>query len=204
MLAVLGQRLVQSVLILFGVAAITFVLLYALPADPARMLAGRSATAQTVENIRRELGLDQPLPVQFAQYVGGLVQGDLGRSYAQKTEVVTLIAARLPATADTDTGAAGALATGIPIPAGFAYSNAFTVPTGSELITSLVAASVSAKATIFGCWNPPAKSNAATPATYGDAIEVPLSTAVAVSPVNQAALIADPGAARSTQDPKLL
>ncbi len=98
MLAVLGQRLVQSVLILFGVAAITFVLLYALPADPARMLAGRSATAQTVENIRRELGLDQPLPVQFAQYVSGLVQGDLGRSYAQKTEVVTLIAARLPAT----------------------------------------------------------------------------------------------------------
>ena len=98
MLAVLGQRLVQSVLILFGVAATTFVLLYALPADPARMLAGRSATAQTVENIRRELGLDQPLPVQFAQYVGGLVQGDLGRSYAQKTEVVTLIAARLPAT----------------------------------------------------------------------------------------------------------
>jgi peptide/nickel transport system permease protein len=98
MLALLGKRLVQSVLILFGVAAITFVLLYALPADPARMLAGRSATAQTVENIRRELGLDQPLPVQFAQYVGGLVQGDLGRSYAQKTEVVTLIAARLPAT----------------------------------------------------------------------------------------------------------
>jgi peptide/nickel transport system permease protein len=98
MLALLGKRLVQSVLILFGVAAITFVLLYALPADPARMLAGRSATAQTVENIRRELGLDQPLPVQFTQYVGGLVQGDLGRSYAQKTEVVTLIAARLPAT----------------------------------------------------------------------------------------------------------
>ncbi|MBO3761534.1 ABC transporter permease [Ciceribacter sp. L1K22] len=98
MLALLGKRLVQSVLILFGVAAITFVLLYALPADPARMLAGRSATAQTVENIRRELGLDQPLAVQFAHYVGGLVQGDLGRSYAQKTEVVTLIAARLPAT----------------------------------------------------------------------------------------------------------
>ncbi|MBX9468003.1 MAG: ABC transporter permease [Rhizobium sp.] len=98
MLELLGKRLVQSVFILFGVAAITFVLLYALPADPARMLAGRSATAQTVENIRKELGLDQPLPVQFAQYVGGLVQGDLGRSYAQKTEVITLIAARLPAT----------------------------------------------------------------------------------------------------------
>ncbi|MCL6708524.1 ABC transporter permease [Pseudomonas sp. R2.Fl] len=98
MLSLLAKRLVQSVLILFGVAAVTFVLLYALPADPARMLAGRSATAQTVANIRHELGLDQPLVVQFIHYVGGLVQGDLGRSYAQKTEVATLIAARLPAT----------------------------------------------------------------------------------------------------------
>lgn len=98
MLSVFVKRLIQSALILFGVAAITFVLLYALPADPARMLAGRSATAQTVANIRHELGLDQPLLVQFLHYIGGLVQGDLGRSYAQKTEVITLIAARLPAT----------------------------------------------------------------------------------------------------------
>ncbi|RFZ82485.1 ABC transporter permease [Shinella sp. WSJ-2] len=98
MATLLAKRLVQSCLILLGVAAITFVLLYALPADPARMLAGRSATAQTVENIRRELGLDQPLLSQFLHYLGNLVQGDLGRSYAQKTEVATLIAARLPAT----------------------------------------------------------------------------------------------------------
>lgn len=98
MISVLARRLVQSVLILFGVAAITFLLLYALPADPARMIAGRSATAQTVANIRHELGLDQPLFVQFYHYLIGLVQGDLGRSYAQKTEVITLIAARLPAT----------------------------------------------------------------------------------------------------------
>lgn len=92
------RRLVQTALILLGVAAITFLLLYALPADPARMIAGRSATAQTVANIRRELGLDQPLLVQFWSYLQGLVQGDLGRSYAQKTDVGTLIAARLPAT----------------------------------------------------------------------------------------------------------
>ncbi|WP_296085565.1 ABC transporter permease [uncultured Agrobacterium sp.] len=98
MISVLARRLVQSVLILFGVAAITFLLLYALPADPARMIAGRSATAQTVANISHELGLDQPLFVQFYHYLIGLVQGDLGRSYAQKTEVITLIAARLPAT----------------------------------------------------------------------------------------------------------
>ncbi|MDM9649327.1 ABC transporter permease [Rhizobium sp. S163] len=92
------RRLAQALLILIGVAAITFVLLYALPADPARMIAGRSATAQTVASIRHELGLDQPLLVQFFTYLTGLAQGDLGRSYAQKTEVWTLIVARLPAT----------------------------------------------------------------------------------------------------------
>ncbi|KPF41301.1 ABC transporter permease [Rhizobium sp. AAP43] len=92
------KRLAQSALILLGVAAITFLLLYALPADPARMIAGRSATAQTVANIRHELGLDQPILFQFLHYLTNLIQGDLGRSYAQKTEVWTLIAARLPAT----------------------------------------------------------------------------------------------------------
>ena len=98
MVILLCKRLAQAFLILLGVAAITFVLLYALPADPARMIAGRSATAQTVASIRHELGLDQPLLVQFWTYLTGLLQGDLGRSYAQKTEVWTLIAARLPAT----------------------------------------------------------------------------------------------------------
>ncbi|CAN7297926.1 ABC transporter permease [Rhizobium sp. LjRoot30] len=98
MVILLSKRLAQAFLILLGVAAITFVLLYALPADPARMIAGRSATAQTVASIRHELGLDQPLLVQFWTYLTGLLQGDLGRSYAQKTEVWTLIAARLPAT----------------------------------------------------------------------------------------------------------
>ncbi len=53
----LMRRLMQAALILLGVAAVTFVLLYAMPADPARMIAGRSATAQTVDNIRHELGL---------------------------------------------------------------------------------------------------------------------------------------------------
>lgn len=98
MLSLLLRRVLQAMLILLGVAVITFVLLYAMPADPARMIAGRSATAETVANIRRELGLDQSLVVQFFHYLGGLFQGNLGRSYAQKTEVVTLIMARLPAT----------------------------------------------------------------------------------------------------------
>jgi peptide/nickel transport system permease protein len=98
MLQLIARRLAGSVLILFGVAAITFVLLYLLPADPAVNLAGRSATAQTVANIRHELGLDRPLAIQFLGYVSNLAHGDLGRSYTQKTEVITLIMARLPAT----------------------------------------------------------------------------------------------------------
>ncbi|VAW17904.1 Dipeptide transport system permease protein DppB (TC 3.A.1.5.2) [hydrothermal vent metagenome] len=98
MVIFLVRRLFQSALILLGVSLITFVLLYALPADPVRQIAGRSATAQTVENIREQLGLDKPLFVQYWRYLSGLVQGDLGRSYLQKTQVSTLIAARLPAT----------------------------------------------------------------------------------------------------------
>ena len=50
------------------------------------------------EQIRQQLGLDQPLPVQYARYLGRLVQGDLGRSYARKSDVGELIASRLPAT----------------------------------------------------------------------------------------------------------
>ena len=96
--AYLARRLIQSALILLGVSFITFFLLYVLPADPVRQIAGRSATAETVESIRRQLGLDQPFIVQYGRYLSGLVQGDLGRSYLQKTEVAELIASRLPAT----------------------------------------------------------------------------------------------------------
>lgn len=92
------RRLIQSAFILLGVSFITFVLLYVLPADPVRQIAGRAATAETVENIRQQLGLDQPLMVQYGRYLAALAQGDLGRSYLQKTEVAELILSRLPAT----------------------------------------------------------------------------------------------------------
>ncbi|SEN89589.1 peptide/nickel transport system permease protein [Pseudorhodobacter antarcticus] len=98
MLGYLTRRLVQSALILLGVSFITFILLYVLPADPVRQIAGRAATPETVENIRRQLGLDQPFFVQYGRYLWGLVQGDMGRSYLQKTEVTELILSRLPAT----------------------------------------------------------------------------------------------------------
>jgi peptide/nickel transport system permease protein len=97
MAAYIARRLLQALLILFGITLVTFALLYLLPADPARQIAGRSATAETVENIRRQLGLDLPFYQQYWRYLSNLMQGDLGRSYLQRTEVSTLIASRLPA-----------------------------------------------------------------------------------------------------------
>ncbi len=94
----LAGRLLQSAFILLGVTIITFGLLFLIPADPARMIAGRSATPQTVQSIRHQLGLDRPIHVQYARYLGNLVQGDMGRSYVQKARVSELIASRLPAT----------------------------------------------------------------------------------------------------------
>ena len=98
MAAYLARRLLQSVLILLCVTFVTYLLLFVLPADPVRQIAGRSATPETVESIRRELGLDQPFWVQYGRYLGGLLRGDLGRSYLQRTEVAELIWARLPPT----------------------------------------------------------------------------------------------------------
>ncbi len=98
MIRYLSGRVLQAALLLVGVSFITFLLLYILPADPARQIAGRSATPETVATIRQQLGLDLPFHQQYGRYLGNLVQGDLGRSYAQKTEVAEIVASRLPAT----------------------------------------------------------------------------------------------------------
>lgn len=97
MTSYLVRRLFESALILLGITFVTFILLYLLPADPARQIAGRSATAETVANIRDQLGLNDPLFVQYWRYLTGLFQGDMGRSYLQRAEVASLIGARLPA-----------------------------------------------------------------------------------------------------------
>ncbi len=95
MLRYISGRITQAIFILFGVSFITFLLLYILPADPAVQIAGRSATPETVASIRAQLGLDQPLFVQYFNYLTNLLQGDFGRSYLQKSEVSTLIMSRL-------------------------------------------------------------------------------------------------------------
>ncbi len=87
----------ESILILLGITLVTFILLYLVPADPARQIAGRSATAETVQNIRDQLGLNDPFFMQYWRYLTALFQGDMGRSYLQRAEVSELVASRLPA-----------------------------------------------------------------------------------------------------------
>lgn len=98
MIPYLARRAFQAVGVLFGVSIITFLLAFLLPADPARMVAGRSATVAAVENIRTQLGLDRPLHQQYVSYLGRLFQGDLGRSYAQRTDVNRIVKSRLAPT----------------------------------------------------------------------------------------------------------
>lgn len=98
MIPYLARRAVQAVGVLFGVSVITFLLAFLLPADPARMIAGRSATVAAVENIRTQLGLDRPIHQQYVSYMGRLFRGDLGRSYAQRTDVNRIVKSRLAPT----------------------------------------------------------------------------------------------------------
>ena len=95
MFTFVARRVVYSILILLGVTLITYLLLFMLPADPARQIAGRSATPEIVANIRHQLGLDLPFYQQYFQYLKGLLHGDLGRSFIQRSQVSELIGARL-------------------------------------------------------------------------------------------------------------
>lgn len=99
------KRLVGALAVWLGVATLAFALTYVIPADPAKTLAGAQADAATVETIRRELGLDAPLPVQYGRYMGGIVKGDFGTSYVSGSPVMPMILERLPATAALAGGA---------------------------------------------------------------------------------------------------
>lgn len=105
MLRYLAARSMQTLFVLLGVVTVSFLITNLVPADPARILAGRQASPETVATIRQQLGLDRPLHVQYARYVSNLAQGDLGRSYQQRTAVRTLLLSRLPATLQLTVGA---------------------------------------------------------------------------------------------------
>lgn len=97
MAAYLFERLARSLLVLFGVVLVAYALVLA-TGDPAGAMAGPDVPPSEVERIRRELGYDQPLPVQLVRYVGRLLQGDFGRSSTYRQPAFPLILERLPAT----------------------------------------------------------------------------------------------------------
>ncbi len=100
MLGVTARRLAAAIPTLIGVVIVTFLLTRALPGDPAAYFAGPAATQQAIEEIRARLGLDQPLPVQFLDYVQDLLRGDLGLSITTGQPVLHELATRLPASAE--------------------------------------------------------------------------------------------------------
>ncbi|SRR5579875_323482 len=99
MLIYLARRIVFGAVVLLGTSLITFLIAFVIPADPAVAMAGAKADPQTLATIRHELGLDQPLYVQYGRYLDRALHGDLGRSYIRRQSVTALIVSRFPATA---------------------------------------------------------------------------------------------------------
>ena len=94
----LARRLLSTIPVLLGVTAVAFILSFLLPGDPARALAGERYREEDLDRIRRELGLDRPVPVQYASYLGRLAQGDLGDSFATGRPVAVELSERFPRT----------------------------------------------------------------------------------------------------------
>jgi peptide/nickel transport system permease protein len=92
------KRFFYIIPVLIGVTLLVFIISHAIPGDPARMMAGQKASREAVENIRRSLGLDRPLPEQYGRYLLGLVKGDLGRSIRNQRPVLEDLRDFFPAT----------------------------------------------------------------------------------------------------------
>ena len=98
MLGFILRRLLATVPVLLIVAVLVFLMLRLTPGDPAAILAGDAASSEQIAAIRASLGLDRPLPVQFAIWLGNLARGELGQSYFYKMQVTQLIGQRLEPT----------------------------------------------------------------------------------------------------------
>jgi peptide/nickel transport system permease protein len=98
MLRFLIQRLLAVVPVLLVVSIVVFLILRLAPGDPAAVIAGNSATSQEIEQVRKQLGLDQPLVMQYGIWVGKVLQGDLGYSFYLNKPVSALIAQRIEPT----------------------------------------------------------------------------------------------------------
>jgi peptide/nickel transport system permease protein len=98
MLSYAVRKLLTLIPVMLGVYTLVFVVMQVLPGDPARIRAGPGATAEEVENIRHQLGLDKPVPVQYVLYLQKAVRLDFGRSFRTNRPVVDELKSRYPTT----------------------------------------------------------------------------------------------------------
>jgi peptide/nickel transport system permease protein len=94
----LVRRVLQSIPVVFGLSALIFVISRVIPGDPVRLALGPEASQRQVETLRSQMGLDQPLPLQYVDWLAGVLQGDWGMSLRTNNNVFNDIVARLPAT----------------------------------------------------------------------------------------------------------
>lgn len=98
MLGYIAKRVLATIPVMIIVAVFVFLMLRLAPGDPAAVIAGDYATTEDVERIREQLGLNEPIPVQLMQWIGQLMQGDLGQSIFSKKPVIELIGQRIEPT----------------------------------------------------------------------------------------------------------
>jgi len=96
----LVRRVLLTIPVLLGVATLVFSMIHLVPGDPAQAMMGDGAAPQDVAELRKNLGLDQPLLTQYVAFLGRAVKGDLGKSFRTGQPVTTMIAERVPATAE--------------------------------------------------------------------------------------------------------
>ncbi|MDF1595244.1 MAG: ABC transporter permease [Acidimicrobiia bacterium] len=93
-----ARRLLQTIPMLFGIVLVVFLVLQITPGDPARQIAGLRASEADLEEVRQELGLNDPIIAQYGRYVGNVLQGDLGYSYKSRKPVADIIGDRISVT----------------------------------------------------------------------------------------------------------
>jgi peptide/nickel transport system permease protein len=98
MLQLIGRRLVATVPLLLAVSVVVFSFVHALPGDPAVLFLGEEATPENLARFRAKLGFDRPLIVQYGDWLGRALRGDLGRSIRTNQPVTQAIVERLPVT----------------------------------------------------------------------------------------------------------
>jgi peptide/nickel transport system permease protein len=152
------RRALLAIPTLLGVSLIVFLMLHSAGGDPAELKLGTRADAESVARLRHEMGLDRPLAVQFADYIGGAIHGDLGRSYRSNQSVADEVFTRFPATIElaiaammigSVIGLSAGIVAGTRPHSWFDYSSTFGALLGISIPTFWLGISL---IIIFGVW----------------------------------------------------